>query len=812
MKETLIVVGNGMAGMRTVEELIALAPDRYDITVFGAEPHGNYNRIMLSPVLAGDKSLDEIMIHDEDWYTEHGVTLRKGVSVTTIDPNARTVTTEDGTEATFDKLLLATGSDPIILPLPGVDLPGVVTFRDIKDVNAMVSAAESGKRAVVIGGGLLGLEAANGLQERGMEVTVVHLMETLMERQMDPVSGAMLKQALEERGLAFKMPAETEAILGDDHVAGLRFKDGTEIEADLVVMAVGIRPNAVLAREAGLECGRGVVVDDHLKTSAPDIFAVGECVEHRGVAYGLVAPLYEQGKVCARQLADVNGVAYEGSMTATKLKVTGIDLYSAGDFLGGEGCEDMVFQDPARGVYRKLVLKDDRVVGTVLYGDVTDGSWYFDLMRSNEDVAEMRGTLLFGQAVTLGGDADPAALVAAMSDEAEVCGCNGVTKGDILTAIAAEGLTTLEEVKTYTKASSSCGGCSDKVEQVLAAALGDDYVAGPAVKPLCGCTEYTDDEIREAIAEGQLMTMDAVMRALDWRTPDGCAKCRPALNYYLLCAWPGEYEDHAQSRFVNERVHGNIQKDGSFSVVPRMWGGSVTSDQLRAIADVADRFSVPEVKVTGGQRIDLFGVAKEQLPAMWADLNEAGLISGHAYGKAVRTVKTCIGSRWCRFGTRDSTGLGIRLEELCWGAWTPAKVKLAVSGCPRNCAESTIKDFGVIAGEGAWELHVAGNGGIKVRVTDLLCKVETDEEVLEYCSAFLQLYREEARYGERTAHWVERVGIDGIRAKIVDDAEGRLVLMKRFLASQGHAQVDPWAERAQEGIESHEFTLMRKVG
>ncbi len=809
-RERLVLVGNGMAGMRTLEELLVLAPDLYEITVFGAEPHGNYNRILLSPVLAGEKRLEEIMLNDEAWYAERGITLHKGREVTEIDRARRVVRAADGTEAPYDRLLLATGSLPVVIPVPGNDLEGVVTFRDIGDVERMIAAAGEGRHAVVIGGGLLGLEAAYGLLKRGMDVTVVHLLDRLMEKQLDGTAAAMLKRALEERGLKFLMEHETEAILGERRVEGVRFANGLEIPADLVVMAVGIRPNVELARRAGLHCERGVVVSDTMQTYDPRIYAVGECVQHRGVTYGLVAPLFEQAKVAANHLARIGTARYEGSLVSTKLKVTGIDLFSAGDYLGGEGTESLLLQDAAQGIYKKLVLRNSRIVGCVLYGDTLDGAWYFQLMRDGTDVSAMRAQLLFGQAHL--GDAGHGEVerVAALPDDAEICGCNGVSKGEIVRAITEKGLFTLEEVRAHTKASSSCGSCTALVEALLAHTLGGDYEQSPAKKPMCPCTDYSHDEVRQAIRDNALKSIPEVMRFLEWKTPDGCSKCRPALNYYLVCQWPGEYRDDPQSRFINERAHANIQKDGTYSVVPRIWGGETTPAQLRAIAEVAERHQVPTVKITGGQRIDLLGVPKEKLPAIWADLAAAGFVSGHAYGKAVRTVKTCVGSQWCRFGTQDSTQMGIRLEKLAWGAWTPHKVKLGVSGCPRNCAEATIKDFGVVAVESGWEIHVGGNGGVKVRATDFLVHVRTMEEVEEYCAAFLQLYREEAHYLERTAPWIERVGLAYVRQRLVEDEEGRRALAARFRESQRHAQVDPWAERAR-GAEAHEFRPLKAL-
>ena len=802
----LVLVGNGMAGVRALEEVLSRAPHAFSITVFGAEPHGNYNRIMLSPVLAGEKTFEAITTHPLDWYRERGIELIAGEEVTAIDRQARTVTGADGTVRPYDVLLLATGSTPVIIPMPGHALPGVIGFRDIADVATMLAASRSGRHAVVIGGGLLGLEAANGLALNGMTTTILHLMPTLMERQLEPVSAGLLKADLTARGITVLTEANTSAILGDDRVRGVRLNDGRELPADIVVMAAGIRPNIALAKSAGLACGRGVRVDDGLRTSDPAIFAVGECVEHCGATFGLVAPLFEMAKIAADRITGVAESDYVPAVTGTRLKVTGIDMFSAGDFVGDDGTEEIVFRDAARGVHKHLVIRGDRLIGAVLYGDARDSAWYFDLIRSGGDITDLRDTLVFGPLTD--GESEGGG-VEILPDTAEICGCNGVSKGAILQVIATHKLTTLAEVRARTKASASCGSCTCQVEALLAHAAGAAYDAAPKVKPLCNCTVHGHEAIRAAIVERKLKTIPDMMRAMDWATPNGCASCRPALNFYLLCAWPAEYADDSRSRFVNERMHANIQKDGTYSVVPRMWGGVTTAAELRAIADVVDKFQIPTVKVTGGQRIDLLGVRKEQLPEVWRDLNAAGMVSGHAYGKALRTVKTCVGSEWCRFGTQDSTAMGIALERMTWGSWTPHKTKLAVSGCPRNCAEATIKDFGVVATESGWDLHVGGNGGIKVRTTDLLAKVTTEQEVLEYCAAFMQLYREEAHYLERTAPWIERVGIDYIRQRLRDPG-GRRLLQDRFVESQRHAQRDPWAERA-DGAEPHDFRALATV-
>ncbi|SEJ20036.1 assimilatory nitrite reductase (NAD(P)H) large subunit precursor [Sphingomonas sp. OV641] len=802
----LIVVGNGMAGCRAVEELLARDPARYRVTIFGAEPLVNYNRIMLSPVLAGEKTFDDIVINGRDWYDDHGITLVSGDPVIAIDREAQIVTSRGGIVMDYDRLLIATGSDPFIIPVPGKDLPGVISFRDMNDVDAMLAAAAKGGSAVVIGGGLLGLEAAHGLSLRGMKVTVIHLMPTLMERQLDEAAGWLLKTALEARGQTILTGADTAEIVGDGRVEAVRLKDGTEIPADLVVMAVGIRPSVALAREAGLEVGRGIKVDDHMVTSDPAILAVGECVEHQGQVYGLVAPLWDMCRALADGLVEAPS-GYRPAPTSTKLKVAGLDVFSAGDFGGGDGAEDIVLRDASRGIYKRVVVKEDRIVGAVLYGDTVDGNWYFDLLRRGESVADIRDALIFGQAFASGGgQADPKAAVAVLSDDAEICGCNGVSKGQVVACIG-KGAHSLDAVRSGCKASASCGSCTGLVETLLSLTLGGEVEAGP--KTMCKCTSFGHDDVRREIVAQGMRSIPEVMQKLHWTTPDGCSSCRPALNYYLLCALPGEYVDDQQSRFVNERMHANIQKDGTYSVVPRMWGGLTNPRELRAIADVVEKFNAPMVKVTGGQRLDIFGIRKEDLPAVWADLNAAGMVSGHAYGKSLRTVKTCVGSEWCRFGTQDSTGLGVKIERATWGSWMPHKFKIAVSGCPRNCAEATIKDFGVVCVDSGYELHVGGNGGIKVRATDLLCKVATEAEAMEMCAAFIQLYREEARYLERTAPWIERVGLAHIQERLLPDAEPRAELARRFFFSQQFMQDDPWAARV-EGAQREQHAPMAR--
>jgi nitrite reductase (NADH) large subunit len=810
MREKLVIIGNGMAPGRMLEHLFEQAPERYDVTIFNAEPRVNYDRIMLSPLLSGEKDFEQIIIHGDGWYIKHGITLYKGHKVTKIDRANKTVTSEHGETVSYDKLVIATGSVPFILPVPGNNLPGVLSYRDLDDVNAMLVAAQSRAKAVVIGGGLLGLEAAAGLKARDMDVTVVHLMPTLMERQLDPAAGYMLQRELEARGIKIITKASTQAIIGQHRTEGVMLADGRAIPATLVVMAAGIKPNATVAKEAGLGVGRGILVDDGMRTSDPDIFALGECAEVGGQVYGLVAPLYEMARVTAARLTGDDSATFIHNDTPTKLKVTGIDLFSLGDFADGDDRQEIVLRDATAGVYKRLVLKENRIIGTVLYGETADGAWFNDLKKKQVDISDMRDTLIFGQAYQGGSPLDPMAAVAALPDDAEICGCNGVCKGKIVGTIKEKGLASLDDVRAHTKASASCGSCTGLVEQLMTLTLGDNYNPS-AVQPMCTCTSLGHDDVRRLIKAKGLKTIHAVMQELEWKTSCGCAKCRPALNYYLVCDWPGEYADDYQSRFINERAHANIQKDGTYSVVPRMWGGVTSSKELRAIADVVDKFAIPTVKVTGGQRIDMLGIKKEDLPAVWSDLGKAGFVSGHAYAKGLRTVKTCVGTDWCRFGTQDSTGLGVRIEKFMWGSWTPAKVKMAVSGCPRNCAEATCKDVGVVCVDSGYEIHFAGAAGLDIKGTEVLGLVKTEDEALEVIVALVQMYREQARYLERIYKWTKRISVAEVRRQVLDDVERRRAFYERFVHSQKFAQVDPWSERVS-GLHKHEFRPLAAVG
>jgi len=780
------MVGNGMAGVACVEQILRHTP-AFDITIFGDETHVNYNRILLSSVLAGEKELEDITLNPLEWYQQHGIELRLGVRVVEVDAAAHTVTSDDGSVTAFDKLLLATGSTPFVPPIRNLEQENVFVFRNLNDTRAMLTAARGHGahpvRAVVVGGGLLGLEAARGLQLQGCDVTVVHLSPSLMNVQLDATGGSYLARQMEQLGVRVLLGKSTAAVLGEGRVTGIEFADGDRLAADLLVLACGIRPNVSLARQAGLTVQRGIVVNDHMETSHPDVFAVGECVEHRGVVYGLVAPLLEQGKVLAATLTGHQGPTYSGSQPAAKLKIMGVDVFSAGNFDETvPGTEVVRYEDPALGIYKKLTLQAGRLSGVVLVGDAGDDHRYMEWLRSGVDLTPYRRSLLFPAAPGDGG-----LDVAQLADAETVCGCMGVTKGAIVNAIHELGVNTLTQLKDCTRASTGCGSCTRTCEQLLRAVAPD--FAAEKKRGLCPCLPFTHDNLREIVRTQRLRSVQDVLDI--YGNGIGCEVCKPALSYMVDMLWCGDHEEDRSARFINDRVHANIQRDGTFSVVPRMRGGVTTPDELRKIADVADKYHVRMVKVTGSQRIDLLGVAREDLPGVWADL---GMRSGMAYTKGVRMVKTCVGTDFCRFGTQDSTATGIELETRLEDLYTPHKVKMGVVGCPRNCAEATVKDIGLIGQEGGWQVVVGGAAGKSVRKADLLVTVATRAAAIEAAELFFQYYRENARYLERTYDFVERLGIEKVRKETVYAAEAtRQGLLERLHKSKARAR-DAWLE------------------
>ncbi|MFC8312655.1 nitrite reductase large subunit NirB [Gordonia sp. NPDC057258] len=799
----LVVVGNGMAGARTVEEIISRGGrEQFAITMIGDEPYGNYNRIMLSHVLAGETAVDDddLMLNPMAWYRENDVTLHSGDRAESIDRFAKTVTCASGRIIEFDVLIIATGSHTFFPNMDGLREPdgrlarGVFGFRTIEDTNGMLQMAESrdNVRAVVIGGGLLGLEAAYGLQTQGVAVDVVHSPGHLMNQQLDERGGKVLRNQIEALGVGVHTGKRTTAVLRNDDgtVAGVGFTDGDSLPADMIVVTAGIRPNVEIARGAGLVVERGIVVDDQMRCEDEAfIYAVGECAQHRSEVYGLVAPLWEQAVVLADVLTGANPAAeYHGSRLTTKLKVAGVDVAAMG-VKGPEREDDefVQFYEPRNGVYKSVVVRDNKLIGAMLLGDISKVNFLTQAFDDKVPLPDERISMLFDL-----GTPSAETGAAELADDVQVCNCNGVTKGDIVACVAS-GCTSVGEVCAKTRAGKGCGSCKGLVADIVELAAGDELTADASADWYVPAIPLTKPELIDAIRRQDLRSVSEVFDKLAPGGEDATAKM--PLASLLRIIWGSEWKREPGALFVNDRVHANIQRDGTFSVVPQMKGGVTSPEQLRKIADVAEKYSIPMIKATGGQRLDLLGVKKEDLPKVWEDL---GMPSGYAYGKSFRTVKTCVGTDYCRFGLGDSTQLGIDIETRYQGLESPAKLKLAVTGCPRNCAEALCKDFGVVAiGDGKWEIYVGGAAGAHIRKGDLLATVNSADEVIRLCGIFIQYYREQGKWLERTYAFVPRIGIEELRAIIVDDRDGLVAGLQERIDAAVEAYVDPWLDRAE---------------
>jgi nitrite reductase (NADH) large subunit len=771
----ILVIGGGIAG-QAVCEAIRARDARVPLTLVCGEAHRPYDRVRLGALLAPEPDIEALRLRPDAWYDDHRVRVLAGRRVVALDPDAGTARLDDGGALPFDRAVICTGSDPLVPPMDGADADGVHVFRDPADCAVIVERARSARRALVIGGGLLGLEAAHALARLGCPTTVIHLVDRLMERQLDAPAATLLAPAIEALGVEVRLEHATRAVRtgADGRVTGLAFADGSELDGDLVVVAVGIRPHVGLARETGLAVERGIVVDDRLVTSHPAVLAVGECAQHRGVVHGIVAPIQDQARVAAETLTG-GEAEYAGSVPTAKLKVMGIDLVTAG---AAEGEREVVAADAAARTYRKLIT-DARghVRGAVLLGDVRGAELLIDAVRTGAQTDDPLGLLAEASQAT----------AAELPDSAQVCDCNGVCKGAIVAAIRERGLGSTQEVVAVTRAGSGCGTCKPVVTELLGIER-----AGAAEEPayLCPCRRQTREELAALVRERGITSVGELSETCG--AGRSCGACKPGLAYLISERQAGRFREERHARFINDRVHANIQHDGTFSVVPRIRGGVVTPDELRRIADVADKYELPMVKITGGQRIDLLGVRKEQLPAVWEDL---GMPSGYAYSKAIRTVKTCVGTKFCRFGLGDAIDVGIALERAMEGLHTPHKVKSAVAGCPRNCSEAYVKDIGLVAVEGGWEVYVGGASGASVRKGDLLARVATDAEATRVALAFLQHYREEADHLERTYGYLQRVGIDAVREAVLEP-ERQATLLERFAIAKAACDPDPWRERA----------------
>src|SRR4051812_36124149 len=809
-KERLIVIGNGMAGARVVEEILKRTPDRFDIVMFGAEPYGNYNRILLSNVLNGSQAATEIFMNPLSWYRENGVRLHAGVRATQIDRERRVVVgaplrkealaysvdaasdSDAGVvEEPYDRVIIATGSRPFVPPMEGFGGSGTFMFRTIDDCSRIADYAKDSKRAAVIGGGLLGLEAARGLLTHGVEVTVLEAAPQLMAVQLDPEAGDMLRKTIEAMGIRVLCNTITTRIArtgtdGTSRVTHLEFTDGTTLDTDMVVVSAGIRPITEIATASGLTVKRGIVCDDQMRTSDPHIFSVGECVEHRGQLYGLVEPIWEQTQVLADVITDTRPKsAYLGSKLGTKLKVMGVELASMGETKPASPSDEVVvYREPARGLYKKLIIRDDKIAGAILLGDVEAASALMQMFHGEMKVPARRADLLFGapKGVSLLNVAD-------LSDNAQICNCNGVSKRQIADAIQNGGCQSVSKVGACTRAGMGCGSCKGLVSQLLESYLGEVAYDPSEHYYVSGIPLEKSQLVAEIRSRGIKSVSEVFMQLADGKE-DPASKV--GLASLLKTMWPDEYEDERDARFINDRVHANIQKDGTFSVVPRIYGGVTTAAELMRIAEVAVKYNVPLVKFTGGQRIDLLGVKKDDLPKMWKDL---GIPSGHAYTKAFRTCKSCVGSDFCRYGVGDSIKLAQEIEHRFQGVESPHKMKLATAGCPRNCSEAYVKDIGAVAIEGGlWEIHIGGAAGGSVRKADLLCTVKTHDEVLLYIGRFMQYYREHGKYLERTYGFLERLGIETLKKILIEDSEGICARLDAEIQQAVDAYKDPWKE------------------
>jgi len=806
VKKRLVVVGNGMAGARMVEEILKRKRDIYEIVMFGAEPYGNYNRILLSNVLNQSQAPDEIFLNPLDWYIENKITLHTGVKVTHIDRKEKKVyalklaegdvpyTTGIPEEADtdfisvpYDEVIIATGARPFVPRIKGSDFPGTFLFRTIDDCDLIAEYAKNCEKAVVIGGGLLGLEAARGLMTHDLEVSVVEAADQLMPSQLDTEAGRILERAMGAMGLRVLTKTMTSQIVQKrGKVSRVVFSDGGVLDTDLVVISAGIVPITEVAQRSGLKVNHGILCDDQMRTNDPDIYAVGECVEHRGVTYGLVDPIWQQVNVLADVLCGVNiDAVYTGSITGTKLKVMGVDLASMGE-KETEDIDDeiLIYRDPNRGIYKKLIVRNNKIHGAILLGDVDLSDGLMQLFMNEKTLPENRAEILFGavEGTSLFDASD-------LPNSAQICNCNGVCKGDIIAAIENKNCSSVAAIGTETKAGQGCGSCRGAIAQIISSVVGEVAYDASEHYYVPGVPLEKSQLVRE-IRSQKLKSVSKVLAILGEGMEDPTTKT--GLASLLKTLWPKMYEDQRDARFINDRVHANIQKDGTFSVIPRIVAGVTTPEALLRIAQAAVKYKAKMIKFTGGQRIDLLGIKKEDLPAIWKDI---GLPSGHGYTKAFRTVKSCVGTDFCRFGLGNSISLAEQVELRFQGIEAPHKVKMAVTGCPRNCAEAYVKDIGVVAIEGGkWEIYIGGAAGATIRKGDLLCTVGSHEDVLKYTSRFFEYYREHAKYLERTYGFVERIGIDLLKGILIDDSLGICANLEEKMQEAVDAYQDPWKE------------------
>ncbi|WNV80122.1 nitrite reductase large subunit NirB [Bacillus atrophaeus] len=748
-KQTLILIGNGMAGVRCIEEIVKLDSSAFEIVIIGSEPHVNYNRILLSSVLQGDASLDEITLNNSDWYATHGITLYTGETVVDIDTDKQIVITDQKRSLSYDKLIIATGSTPYILPVPGHDKEGVYSFRTIEDCQSFIKIAGHYQKAAVIGAGILGLEAAIGLKKLGMDVNVIHHSFSIMQKQLDQTASHMLKSSLERKGLAFLLQKDTEAILGNSRASGVRFTDGSSIEADLIVMAAGVRPNIQLAASAGISTNRGIIVNEYMQTSMPNVYAVGECAEHNGIVYGLVAPLYEQGKALATHICGVLGEGYQGTPQSAALKIAGIEVWSAGKVLADKTTTSIQLYDEQAGIYKKALFQDDKLSGVILFGDTRDKQQLLDSLLKQRDISIVKKQLIEPN--------QTANVFESMPASETICQCNSVTKGSMMEAVYTKGLKTVEEVRNCTKASGSCGGCKPLVEELLAYVLSGEHTEKAGKPPFCGCTGFTEEEIIAELQRRPFTAPAEVMNHLDWKTKNGCQTCIPAIQYYLGMIRPGLVQNHETA----------MKKGDTCTLIPQMYGGLTNAEELRRIADIIEIYNIPSVSITHSQRLRLSGIKPDDLPNIRQAL-QMPICSNHHY--TVHSVTTCTCGQNSSFQT-----LAGSIEKKIENLSMPAPVSISLS-CEKDCEDAAIQDIGAIQTHEDWDIYAGGRRGTHAHAGELLCVTENQKDTAVMIKCLLQYYRETANYSEALHQWMSRLGIIHIR-EILFDQDLRIQLL-----------------------------------
>lgn len=799
--QSLIVIGNGMVGYKFIEKLTeADQPHPYKITTFCEEPIPAYDRVHLSDYFAG-KNADDLSLAALSWYTDRDVTIHLEDAVVAIDPQAKTVISKQGRTVSYDKLVLATGSAAFVPPIPGVDKTGVFVYRTIQDLDEIIAYSKSCQTAVVIGGGLLGLEAAKAMRDLGLDTHVIEMAPRLMPRQIDQMGSAFLQNKIAELGVTTHLDKRTTAFVGNGRVQGLQFANDTRLNTDMIVISAGIKPRDELARAAGLAVGNrgGIVVNDYMQTSDPDIYAIGECALHEEMIYGLVAPGYRMAETAVTHLLQTEKKAFTGADMSTKLKLMGVDVASIGNSLANGRHENIILSDSRSGVYKKLIVDPDNntLAGAILIGDANDYGKLLQLYLNKMVLPEAPETLIAK------GASDDGFGVESLPEDAQICSCENVSKGEIITAVAA-GNHALPKLKTCTKAGTGCGSCVPLMKDLLTIEL---EKAGVTVdKSLCEHFPFTRQELVQIIKAGQIKTFDELLGRYG-RGDAGCEICKPTVASILASIWNEHVMDHQTIQDTNDTYMANIQKNGTYSVVPRVPGGEITPRQLITIGEVAHDFDL-YTKITGGQRIDLFGARLEELPLIWARLNEVGLESGHAYAKGLRTVKSCVGQAWCRFGVQDSTDLAIRIENRYKGIRFPHKVKMAVSGCARECAEAQGKDVGIIATEKGWNLYLCGNGGMKPQHAKLFATDIDEATLISYIDRFLMYYTRTADKLTRTATWLNKLpgGLDHLRRVIIDDSLEICTELEEEMSHLVNSYQDEWATTLTDPIKLKRFS------